>query len=397
MITERTRFFIRLGIFIAVTCLIAFGLWYLMFNNIPSIIETPEEEIPTETGTLPGSETTEGHATEPTDTPDEETPGTLPEGQVVPAQLTSSEIISPTLTGSDTIAFYNPTDGLFYTIDKAGNIVKLSSDIFPKASTVVFNENADAAVVEFPDGTNVVYDFITQSQTTLPAHWREFTFSSDGENLVAKSIGSVSGNDQLVITSTDGSQAESIGALGNNEAKITTTWSPNNQIVAFSATGGVQMALGRQEIYLIDTNGEVADSLVVDGSNFEAIWAPSGKAILYSVANSSDDYRPVLWYSLSDGSKRAALDLPTWAEKCTFQNEVTAYCAVPRSAPIQSGNDHRLITAYDDVYVLNLSTGLGRLFTSPITNVQMFNLSVSSDGSILYFSDQYGRLNSIPL
>ncbi|MFA6522362.1 MAG: hypothetical protein WCT24_02090 [Patescibacteria group bacterium] len=398
--TERTRFYIRITGFLGVTAVIAFGLWFLMFRGAPSLIETPVE-TPVETGVLPGSDTTTGHETTGTTTepgagvltPAEE----LPEGQVIPAQLTSSAIVSPTITGGNKVAFYNPTDGLFYTIDKAGNIVKLSSDVFPKASSVTFSDDAARAVIEFPDGTNIVYNFASQTQTTLPSHWTEFEFSTDGETIVTKSMSSTPGNDQLVLASADGSQAESIANLGDNEAYITPTWSPNNNVVAFSATGGVQSAFGRQEIYLIDSNGNAPVGLIVDGGHFEAIWSPNGTHLFYSVANPSNDYKPVLWYSSADGKTRKATNLPTWVEKCTFKDDALAYCAVPRSVPTQSGYDHRLVTAFDDVYILNLSTGSSRLLTSPVTNVQMTNLSVSDDGNILYFTDQYGRLNSIVL
>lgn len=318
-------------------------------------------------------------------------------GEVTSVQLTSSAITSPTLTSGSKITFYNPTDGGFYEIDSNGNIISLSSAAFPSAETVVFDDQGSKAALEFPDGSNIVYDITSGKQTTFPSHWEEFEFSDDGDELVSKSI---TGAPTLVLTNSDGTQASNIAELGSNAHEIELNWSPNNSIVGFSETGSAQSAFGRQEIYLIDDTGNAIGSIIVEGTNFSAIWSPSGNYILYSVADTANKDRPALWYTNAAGdigSSRTNLNLPTWVEKCTFQDETYVICGIPDEVPNYSGFDHRIVTSGDSIYRINISTGVTQLIADPISDIQIEHLSVSDDGSILYFTDQYGLLNRLRL
>ncbi len=383
--------------FLTVSFLIGLGLYLLMFRRAPIIVV----EQPSDGTNIPGGLQTSDIISERETTNQNDDKLTqadeIDDSKIGTAILTSSKIISPALTNSDEIAFYDPSDGAFYTIDASGNIFALSADRFPKAETILFSDNADSALIEFPDGSNVVYDFSTGIQNTLPTHWTDFSFSNDGDALVAKSISNVANNEQLIITNADGSVAQSIAFLGNNEKYITPNWSPNGTVVAFSATGSAQSALGRQEIYLLDTNGDAISALIVDGRNFEAIWAPDGNNILYSVADVTSSNIPALWYTDIDGQSRRNLRLPTWVEKCTFKDDTMVICAVPQKPAIGSGFSHELSTSPDDVYQVNITTGKTAFIASPAFNTQMFNLKISSNGKLLFFTDKYGRLNSMPL
>ncbi len=319
-------------------------------------------------------------------------------GAVLTAQLTSSRVVSPIVTSGSTVQFYDPRDGKFYTISASGEVALLSDVVFPSAETVLFSNSGDVAALEFPDGTNIVYDFAEKRQTTIPAHFEEFSFSDDGEALVSKSIGT--GN-ALVTLNNDGTQAKAIADLGTNQDKVTLNWSPANDIVAFSETGSAQSVFGRQEIYLIDTNGKATGTIIVDGGNFSAKWSPSGAGILYSVADYARNERPALWFATTSssnvGSGRTNLGLETWVEKCTFKDDVTVICAVPRSVPDYSGAEPSIVTEPDDVYQVNVTTGRITKLASPVSNLRMTNLRLSDDQSILYFTDQVGRLNSLRL
>ncbi|MCH8049705.1 hypothetical protein IH979_03300, partial [Patescibacteria group bacterium] len=322
-------------------------------------------------------------------------------GPVLTVQLTSSAIAAPKLTATGTVAYYDAFDGRFYTIDQNGNILQLSDRKFPDAETVVFADSANIAAIEFPDGSNIIYDFETEIQTILPSHWTEFEFDPNAQEVVSKNLTSDPNRRSLVITSTDGTRTKVIAALGLKEDAVTLNWSPDGNVVGFSATGTVQTGFGRNEIFLIDTNGEVAGSLVVEGNHFSPLWSPSGSHLLYSVADAANRYRPSLWYVRSSGNDigadRRRIGVETWIEKCAFASETELYCAVPREVGDYSGEDPRLVTAPDDVYLINLTTGRSTLIGSPVLDLQMFNLSVTPDGSNLYFTDQQGRLNAMRL
>jgi len=375
------------------------------FQGAPTV--TPDVTTPivdtTTPETLPGSD-----ASDLIDRPisPEEDTGGLPVsdvaegGPVLTVQLTSSSIVSPTLVNGGEISYYDNRDGRFYTINKSGDVTALSDNSFPAASSVVFSESGSQAIIEFPDGSNIIYDFVTEKQTTLPSHWQDFAFSQNGSEVAGKSIGVDPNNRALVITSADGSKTQVVASLGTNANNVSVQFSPSGEIVAFSETGSAQSAFGRNEVYLIDRQGEAAGSLIVDGAKFAGSWSPDGVHLLYSTADSYNE-RPTLWYTVgygnNIGAERIKIPLETWVEKCTFKDAAIAICAVPRTMVDHGGFDHRLVTAYDDVYQLNVTTGRSTLVGSPVSNVQMSNLNISDDGSILYFTDNFGRLNSMRL
>lgn len=403
---ERSALILRVLAFAAATGLLALALYFVFFRQAPS-------EIPTETETPTGGTTglpTAGESTGGSTAGEEdegEGTGRLPPSQVANGGetltnlLTSSAIVSPTVTASGAVAYYDPADGRFYTIDSEGNVVSLSRVQFPEAENVTFASDASAAVIEFPDGSNIVYDFTTAKQVTLPSHWEEFSFTDDSTQIVSKSIGGDESNRALVITSADGSGTDVIANLGNNDEKVDVNVSPSNTIVGFSRTGGAQNAFGRQELYLIGMDGEAAGTLTVDGSSFSGIWSPDGSNLLYSVADPSDAYRAALWYVDSEGDKgggvRIKIGVKTTVDKCTFASTTLIYCAVPRDMTAGGGADSSSITSYDDVYAITLPSGRATLTAIPAVNTRMFDLSVSSDASLLYYTDSAGRLNYIRL
>jgi hypothetical protein len=406
--TERTTFLLKVIAFIATVLLIALAIYMTFFRSaVETVLTTP----PTGTsgGSLPSANTgTPGTSGGGTTTPTTGGSTTLTPSRVADGGatyttlLTNTAVESPTVTADGTVAYYDPADGKFYTIDAKGNVVALSQQTFPKADSVTFSAGATAAVIEYPDGSNVVYDFEAAKQVTLPTHWEDFSFSENGDDIVAKSIGADESNRALVVTSADGSSTKVIAALGANDDKVTANWSPDNSVVAFSETGGVTNgSFGRQEIYLVGQDGSATGVLFVDGTNFHAIWAPDGKHLLYSVADPADNYRAALWYADSDGDRngdgRRKMGIQTSVDKCTFASTTIAYCAVPREMPAGGGSSTSLVTAYDDVYRLDIATGNAHLVAIPALDTQMFSLSVSDDGSYLYYADGAGRLNVIRL
>jgi hypothetical protein len=405
--TERTTFVLKIIAFIAAVLLIALAIYMTFFKStVETVLNTPS--TPTSTGSLPSANTgTPGKSSGTTATTTTGSTTLTPSrvangGATFTTLLTNTEVYSPTVTASGTVAYYDPADGKFYTIDANGNVVALSQQTFPKADAITFSSGATTAVIEYPDGSNVVYDFESAKQVTLPTHWEDFSFSETGDDIVAKSIGVDESNRALVITSADGSSTRVIAALGANDDRVTANWSPDNAVIAFSETGGVTNgSFGRQQIYLVGQDGSATGILFVDGTSFKAIWATDGKHLLYSVADPGDGYKAALWYADSNGDRngdgRRKMGIQTTVDKCTFASATIAYCAVPREMPPGGGSSASLITAYDDVYRLDVSTGNARLVAIPAADTRMFSLSVSDDGSFLYYADSVGRLNVIRL
>lgn len=401
MMTAQKTLFIRIALFLTLSLTLGVAIAYFFFMQ-PITVAPPTQPIPpTSQGTLPrASDFTGGVITPPTITPTLPASPIADGGPTLTTQLTSSPISAPVLTSGQQISYYDPADGRFYTIDRDGNITPISEARFPSASNITLAPTGSVAALTFPDGRNIVYDLLSGRQTTMPSHWDEFAFTENGSQLAGKSLAPESGN-SLVITNSDGSQASAIANLGNNADEVKINWSPAGNVVAFSETGSAQSAFGRQEIYVIDTNGKAIGTLVVEGSNFSAKWAPNGTHILYSVAQTSRNDRPSLWFveaaGNNIGSGRKNLNLETWVEKCAFQDDTFVICAVPKQVTDHSGFDHRLITSGDNLYQVNTATGRSTLLAEPAVEMQMFNLRISSDASLLYFTDANGRLNSMRL
>lgn len=342
-----------------------------------------------------------GGAIPPTTTPGE-TAGGLPPaseiaggGRTVVTALTTGAITSAELSGDgDSMNFYNPNDGKFYAVDAEGNLVLLSPEEFPDVENVEWNKDANKAVLEFPDGTNIVYDFDEERQVTLPSHWEDFEFSASTDEIEAKSIGVDTNNRWLVTTNADGSGSKAFQALGENADKVTVSWSPNDQVVAFSDTASsLSGGLDRKFILPIGKNGENYKGLTVEGLGFLPNWSPTGSQLLYSVAGEYSSSKPLLWLvdatPASMGENRHSLGLNTWADKCTWADPSTVYCAVPRNLPDNAGLQRALYAAYPDtVYKIDVTSNKITLVAIPEEDMAMEDLRVSDDGGTLYFTNR---------
>jgi Tol biopolymer transport system component len=405
---ERMQMIVRLAILGVVTIAIGAGMYFLFFRARPSVTPPPTTTPPVTTpgGGLPtagpGSPIVPGGVTPPTG------PGGLPVspvaqgGVTTTTTLTTSAVTSPTVTANGTVAYYDAGDGKFYTIDENGNAKALSDAKFPQASSVTFATGGKTAAIEFPDGSNVVYNFDTGAQSTLPSHWESFSFSEDGQTVATKSVSTDPSARALVLSSADGSSATPIAALGTNQDKVSVAMSPDGSIVGFSATGATATStFGQNSIYLIGKDGKDAGVLFVTGSNFTPQWAPDSSHLIYSVADASQGYRATLWYADKDGDQKTAtrrqIPINTLASKCTFASNTLLYCAVPTTMPAGGGSSPSLITSPDNLYKVDLTTLKATLIATPAVSTKMSNLSVSPAGDALFFADTAGRLNTIRL
>jgi len=300
------------------------------------------------------------------------------------------------------VAYYDEADGRFYRVASDGTVTKLSDKRFFGVDTISWAPGARRAILEYPDGANVMYDFERGEQVTLPKHWEDYDFAPSGDQIITKSIGVNPDNRWLVVANADGSSAQAIEPLGENADKVTVAWSPNDQVVAFSATGRAQ-GFDASEIFLVGKNHENFKSLIVEGRDFRPLWSPDGAQILYSVYNSENGYRPTLWISGGEGDQigagRHTIGLNTWADKCTFADATTAYCAVPTSLQDGIGLQPALAVGIpDQIYRVDITAGTQTLVGSPAENASISRLMVSEDGRYLYYTDaQSGVLRQMRL
>jgi len=372
---------------------IGFGIYFTFFR-------APKEEAPVvtaPTGEAPaGGLPSAGVAgIRPTTATEDGAVTGLPTAKTISAATLVQSGAAGAALSSDgsSLQYYDSATGLFYKINADGSLSALSSKTFFQVQNVTWSAGKNKAVLEYPDGSNIIYDFSTGNQTTLPKHWEDFEFSNNDTKIISKSIGDDIENRWLVISDLTGSNTKIINALGENADKVDVSSSPNGQVVAFSRTGDVTITAGMQEVYLIGQNNENFKSLKVKGYNFKAKWANEGDRIIYSVTDAYDDYKPSLWVTDVSGddvgTNSIKVGINTWVDKCVILSGYKAYCAVPKNLDTGAGLQPSVADASDDVvYFVDIKTGAASFVGESDTDYSIAQLSVSSDESYLYFTDK---------
>lgn len=405
------KFFLIIG-FLALVCLLAYFIWRLFFRSETAMPIFPENETPSTPGNLPsigqgsgtviddgqtgnlpstgiisGSISGQGSGNNDRFTPNPIAVGGLTETSLV----NRNPSLNISIDKNDNLKYYDRSEGKFYKLNSDGTKTALSDKIFHSVKNVVWSPSNEKAVIEYPDGNKIVYNFDTQKQVTLPSHWQDFSFSGNGNKLISKSIGYNAADSWLIVSNDDGSQATAVEKIGNNYDKVYPQWSPANQIVAMYTEG---TDFNRQEVYFVGLNGENFKSTIIEGRGFQPKWSPDGNQLLYSVYNSNDNYNPRLWIvdAASDtiGQNRNALNIQTWASKCAFASATDLYCAVPEELPRGAGLLPQLAAqTKDNLYKIDLTNGTQKLIAIPDGYHSISQIAVPEEQDYLYFTDEY--------
>lgn len=299
----------------------------------------------------------------------------------------------PALVGNN-VRYYDATQQRFVEKLNDGTSRLLAEDRFPQAEKVVWAKNGDKAVLEFPDGFNIIYDFNTGQQVTLPKEAEGFSFSPNSQQLAYKMQTNDFWQNWLRISSSDGERVVQTEHLGDNGRLVQVDWSPSNQVVAMYTKGDT---FDTQKIYPLGQHQENLPSLRVAGRGFESEWDNTGDRLLYSVRNESTDHNPRLWITeaRSDtmGENNVPLGIQTWAHKCTFTpNDERVVCAVPKELPVGSGLFPELAAnVEEDFYSIDIFTGQSTFLATPAgipPGFKATDLTISEDGSLLVFRDE---------
>jgi hypothetical protein len=408
--SERLKKILLVTGFVVTVLAIGMAIYIVFFKPVDELAQVKPERttVPEEAGTLPSAgEAVPSAEEQPNVIKETRLPGAseIAKGGITKTEtLTVGGVTAPSLSSDGlSMAYYDKQDGRFYKINSDGDVETLSDKKFPNASNVTWNASSEKAVIEFPDGSNVVYDFEKEKQTTLPAHWEDFDFSPTTDQIIAKSIGLDSNNRALVITNSEGTNTKSIAALGNNADKVIVDWSPNDQIVAFSDTSQSVSGFGQKLLIPIGKNEENFQGVAVEGFDFVSQWNKQGNKLLYSSVSSYNGYKPMLWVvdgnANSIGNNRRSLGVETWADKCSFINNSTAYCAVPQNMAQNVGLQRSLTRAIaDSIYKINIETGTKELVATPDMPQSIDSIRISGDESRLFFTNaSTGVLQQIKL
>lgn len=307
-------------------------------------------------------------------------------------QVVTENILEPSVDANGSVRFYNKQDGHFYKINSNGEMELLSNEVFYNVQDVTWSPKDTKSIIEYPDGSNIFYDFNEKKQVSLPKHWEQFSFDKDGSAIAAKSLGYSPENRWLITANPDGNNLKLIEPMGENANKVDVSWSPNQQILATSRTGEA-MDQDRQEILFVGQNKENFKSMVVEGRGFKSSWSPSGDKLIYSVYSSQSDFKPQLWVvdaePSSIGNERKLLNVNTWPEKCSFANPQYIYCGVPEEmetgagiAPSVSDNTP------DQIYRIDVKTGNKEVVPMQSDGYVVEKMFLGDDGKTMYFTDK---------
>lgn len=404
--SERTKKILLVVLFLVVSILLALALYFVFFRPTPPpVVVIPEDQFP---GGLPSEPTDERPVTP------EQPPSILPpSGIVVPPETLITSSTQPTITttasggivvpqklidrnatfvtrGADgqSVNFYDETTGLFNRLRPNGDIETLTTRSFRNVGTVAWSPVSDKAVIEFRDGSNIIYNFDTNESFTLPTQYEDFSFSPTGVQIAAKDLKLDQEDRWLVVVDDQGRNKQLVEHLGRNESRVQVKWSPNTSIVATSA---MSIDANRAEVTFLTKNGSQLNKAIVQGRNLQYNYSPSGNQMVYSVYNATSNYLPTLWLTTTSptgiDTNRINTGLNTWASKCTYASEATMYCAVPREIGQYSGILPSNNTSEDDIYIINTRTGDARLAAQPLVPTRIESMIINSDSSTLYYVD----------
>lgn len=392
------RILIIIG-FVLLVLLIGFGIYWILFKPIlpaqpvlQPIAITPSENIglqPAQPGERPpiAVQPSPAAPTEAITQVGQIANGGLTKVTTMTTGATLNPRVSPT---GNAITYFDPTSGKFVRIKNDGSTETLSDKTFYNVSKITWAPRNEKAVLQYPDGSKILYNFETKQQVSLPSHWDQFSFAPNNDQIAFLSLGADEENQWLAIARDDGSKTQAIEPLGLNAYKVQVAWSPNEQIIAFSNTPQTPSGSGNQEILLVGKNHENFKSLKVNGINFQGEWSPDGTKILYNATRADDDWKPRIWVTAGTpdtiGQNKKPIEIATWVDKCGFASNEALYCAVPKELPRGAGLLREVAnTIADDLYKIDLKTGGSTLIAVPDGDRTMGQVMVTPDGKSLYF------------
>ncbi|MFA6512256.1 MAG: hypothetical protein WCV86_03990 [Patescibacteria group bacterium] len=322
--------------------------------------------------------------------------------------VTENAVIAPSFGSNDQdLVFYDTAEDKFYRRTQDGRSqTLLTEETFPEVESIAWSPTGDRAVLTFPDDTKLYYNFATQEKATLPKELNDISFSQQGTQIASKFVGSETTDTWLTVSNPDGTGAEILESLGENESLVDVNWSPTQQVVATYHRG---TSFDAEEVIFLGKEGENFPSVNVPGRGFEGIWSSDGRKMLYSVYAPETRNVPQIYFMDASGdnfgTNHQTLALETWADKCTFSLTGTnVYCAVPNFLPSSSGFDRALALGIpDDIYKIDLINGRADRIATPVDSrglatVTASDLLVSPAEDVLYFkSESDGKVYTLNL
>jgi len=298
-------------------------------------------------------------------------------------------------TDKQGIVFYDQSEQKFFRISADGQSkIALSNEEFYNVQDVAWSPDSTRAVITYPDGIKVYYDFSTKKKVTLPKELDDIEFAPQTNKIGFKFESADIDNNFLGVAKPDGTNAQVLEETADQGRFFQVEFSPNEDVAAFyqQPTGA-----NSSEIFLIGQKGENFKSFNIEGARFEAKWSPRGGRLLYDVVMVEYGFRPMLWVAAANGAQisnyKVSLGLYTWVDKCVFTSETEIYCAVPKDMPEGAGiYKEAANNSGDIIYQIDLTANRKKVIADPVlansdAQFKISKMQVSGDGKFLFFFD----------
>src|SRR4030042_286236 len=182
-------------------------------------------------------------------------------GDTAVLPMTENRVVGATLSADGQgVTFYDTTDSKFYTLSADGEYrLPLSQQEFYQVEEVYWSDDKSKAIIGYPDGSKILYDFSQNEQITLSPDIYEPDFSAD-DRVAYKYVTSESDDNWLIVSDINTAEGNLIDPLGENYDYVQVAWSPNNTVAAlYSKPAG----LNKSEVFFIGLQGENFLSLEV--------------------------------------------------------------------------------------------------------------------------------------
>jgi hypothetical protein len=309
--------------------------------------------------------------------------------KVATLNLKPTPVLTLDSTGENAIT-YDKNEGRFYAIGADTEKQPLNERVYKNVQKAAWSPKKEQAIFEFPDGSNVLYNFSTDKQITLPKDWSDFSFNKSGNQIAFKDLNPNPEYQFLAVANADGSGQKYIEYIGDDANNFKIDWSPNGKMLAQYKTG---KSVNTSKLILLGQYGENFKSITMNGYGIQTKWTPNGEKIAYSSYSVSSENKPQLYIVDASGDKigynHNSLKLSTWIDKCAFSGDKTLYCAVPKKMPEGAGLVPALADNTPDyIYKVDLETGAKSFVAEPELDYTIDKMQVSEDESVLYFTDK---------
>src|SRR6056297_653139 len=300
----------------------------------------------------------------------------------------------------EALNYYDYDEQRFYKIDENGDKQLLSDKKFYKVQDVTWSPTDEKAILEYPDGQKVFYNFNNDKQYTLPNNWEEFDFDDQGSEIAFKEDNVQADYRWLSTANPDGSNKKLVHHLGINADDVQVGYSPNKQIIAqYPQIDN----LSRSKVYFLGANDENFSAIYVDGADVKTQWSPQGNSLLASSYSPQTDFNPqlqIIDYDpiTNEAINKKTINLETWADKCTYKDENTILCAVPQDMVSGAGMQPDVMKYVpDDLYEIDVQTGSTKRLVENLQSYTMSDLNIGPDGNLYFIDQNDGTLNKINL